>query len=213
MDKKEYKKKWDIENVERNKTLKRKWYLANKERLSLEHIEYYKENKDKIKSRAAKWNKDNPNRRKEIFTKAINKLDLKQESQRKRDYYLIHKDKVIKRTSEWARKRRKENIEYKLACRIRSRFNKSIKGNFKSGSSIKDLGCTVKEFKSYIESLFKPGMTWDNWSYSGWHLDHIIPLSLFNLTNREELLKACHYTNLQPLWAKENMKKRNKIMV
>ena len=55
--------------------------------------------------------------------------------------------------------------------------------------------------------MFKPGMGWDNWSYRGWHLDHKKPISYFDLTNKEELQKALHYTNLQPMWGKENQKK------
>jgi hypothetical protein len=75
------------------------------------------------------------------------------------------------------------------------------------------LGCTIPELKFYLESKFQPEMTWDNWSYEGWHIDHIIPLDSFDLSNKEEFLKACHYTNLQPLWAEENFKKNNKIII
>jgi hypothetical protein len=69
------------------------------------------------------------------------------------------------------------------------------------------LGCSIPELKTYLESKFQEGMSWENWGIYGWHIDHIIPLDAFNLTNREEFLKACHYTNLQPLWAEENLKK------
>ena len=55
-------------------------------------------------------------------------------------------------------------------------------------------------------------MTWDNYGVYGWHIDHILPLSIFNLSDRTQLLKACHYTNLQPLWAEENLKRGAKII-
>jgi desulfoferrodoxin (superoxide reductase-like protein) len=55
-------------------------------------------------------------------------------------------------------------------------------------------------------------MTWDNWTTDGWHIDHIKPLASFDLTDRKQLLEACHYTNLQPLWAKDNLIKSDKII-
>ena len=96
---------------------------------------------------------------------------------------------------------------YKLAQCLRDRLNKALKGNQKTGSAIRDLGCSIDFLRQHLESLFQPGMSWDNWSLHGWHIDHMQPLSSFDLTNREQLLKACHYTNLQPLWAEENLKK------
>jgi hypothetical protein len=90
-------------------------------------------------------------------------------------------------------------------------LNKAIKRNTKNGSSVKDLGCSIKEFKEYIEKQFKDGMNWNNWCKDGWHIDHIKPLNSFNLTDREDLLKAVHYTNLQPLWARDNFNKSDKI--
>lgn len=80
----------------------------------------------------------------------------------------------------------------------------------KSGSAIRDLGCSMEELKVYLESKFQPGMSWDNYSFTGWHIDHIIPLSSFDLTDPEQFKQACHYTNLQPLWAEDNFKKSNK---
>ena len=76
-----------------------------------------------------------------------------------------------------------------------------------------DLGCGISELILYLESKFQLGMTWENWSKYGWHIDHIIPLSSFNLEVREELLKAVNYINLQPLWAKDNFSKGDKIII
>lgn len=74
----------------------------------------------------------------------------------------------------------------------------------------RDLGCSLGEFKLYIENQFEPGMTWDNYG-TKWHLDHFIPLSYFDLNDRTQFLEAFHYTNVQPLWAKDNLKKSNKL--
>jgi len=105
----------------------------------------------------------------------------------------------------------KNSLIHRLTKNLRTRLNTAIRRKYKSGSSVRDLGCSIQEFIVYMESLFQPGMTWDNWSRLGWHIDHIKPLSSFDLTNREELLTAVHYTNLQPLWAKDNISKGNKI--
>jgi hypothetical protein len=69
----------------------------------------------------------------------------------------------------------------------------------------------MDQLKQYIETLFKPGMTWGNHGNFGWHLDHIIPCSSFDLTDVEQQKKCFHYTNLQPLWAKDNIKKGSKL--
>jgi Uri superfamily endonuclease len=94
----------------------------------------------------------------------------------------------------------------KIAHNLRTRLGKAITSNI---SAVKDLGCSIEELKSFLESKFTLGMTWDN--YGKWHIDHIKPLSKFNLSDTKELLMACHYTNLQPLWAKDNIVKYNKM--
>jgi hypothetical protein len=98
----------------------------------------------------------------------------------------------------------------KLLLYLRNRLNSAIKRGSKQGSAVRDLGCSIDELKAHLEKQFKTGMTWDNWGE--WHIDHIIPLASFNLTDREQLLKAVNFSNLQPLWAKENILKRDKIL-
>jgi hypothetical protein len=99
-------------------------------------------------------------------------------------------------------------LEKRIKRNLRSRLNKALQGNYKTGSAVRDLGCSIEELKKYLESKFQDGMTWDN--YGQWHIDHIRPLCSFNLQDPEELKKVCHYSNLQPLWAKDNLDKRNK---
>lgn len=96
------------------------------------------------------------------------------------------------------------NIQYKLRKSIRRRLHEAIKDNYKSGSAVNDLGCSIDELKLYLENRFTDSMNWGNWSHKGWHIDHVEPLSKFDLTDRGQFLKAVHFTNLQPLWAEDN---------
>ena len=112
---------------------------------------------------------------------------------------------------EYQNQKRKTDTQYKLRVYLRNRLRTAIKNKQKTGSAVRDIGCSVYELKLHLEKQFKSGMTWDNWTPAGWHIDHIVPLASFDLTDREQFLKACHYTNLQPLWAKENLAKRDKV--
>lgn len=87
---------------------------------------------------------------------------------------------------------------------------KAIKGKGKSRPTLEYLGMPVPEFQEYIAAMFQEGMSWDNHGHSTWHLDHIIPLASFDFAgvdSEEQLSKAFHYSNYQPLWAKDNMQK------
>jgi hypothetical protein len=106
--------------------------------------------------------------------------------------------------------RKKTNIGYRLAGNIRSRVNFVLKNHTKPDSAIKCLGCSIEELILYIEQRFVSDMTWDN--YGKWHIDHIIPLSSFDLTDKIQFAAACNYKNLQPLWAEDNLRKSNKII-
>lgn len=99
------------------------------------------------------------------------------------------------------------DFNFKLSDILRSRLNKAIKNNQKAGSAVADLGCSIEELKIHLESQFQEGMSWGNYGLKGWHIDHIKPLASFDLTKEEELKEACHYTNLQPLWAEDNLSK------
>jgi hypothetical protein len=81
----------------------------------------------------------------------------------------------------------------------------AVTQNNKGGSAVRDLGCSIAEFKNYIEFLFAPGMGWNNWG--AWHLDHVRALARFDLTDPAQCAVALHWTNYQPLWAVDNLRK------
>jgi len=123
----------------------------------------------------------------------------------RKEYYRKNKSKLLEQNRRYKIKRKRTDKNYKLAMKLRTRMYQALKGNFKSGSAVNDLGCTIEEFKLYLESKFEEGMSWDNWEYNGWHIDHIIPLASFDLTDRSQFLKACHYTNMRPMWGIDNI--------
>lgn len=137
----------------------------------------------------------------------------------KRNHYLKHKDKIKARVKEYSKKHKYKmqkamfvkHPEKKILHNQRTRINGLLKSK-KSTSTIKLLGCTISEFKQYLESQFTKGMSWDNYGLFGWHVDHIIPCSMFNLFDDNDLRQCFHYTNMQPLWAKDNLLKSDKIL-
>jgi len=199
------KKSWkDITNPkERKKAYHKVYYEVNKQTLNDKQKAYNKVNKDKIKA----YNKVNEDK-----IKAYKKDYYQDNKDKIKEYLDANKDKIRVKKNNYFKNRLKTNIQYKLSHNLRNRLNIAINRNQKIGSAVDDLGCSIPELKVYLESKFQPGMTWDNWSDVGWHIDHIKPLASFDLTDRKQFLEACHYTNLQPLWAKDNLIKSDKLI-
>lgn len=88
-----------------------------------------------------------------------------------------------------------------------------MKGRAKAGSAVRDLGCSVQRLKAHLENQFRQGMTWENYGHGlgRWCIDHHIPLSSVDLTDRKQLLRVCHYRNLRPMWFDENISKGAKV--
>ena len=124
-------------------------------------------------------------------------------------WYLSHKSEKLRYDVDYRRRRSKEDVNYRIARALRKRTNMAIRNNAKSGSAVRDLGCSISQFRLYIENQFESGMSWDN--YGEWHLDHVMPLASFNLEDRSEFLTACNWLNYQPMWAKDNISKGAKI--
>ena len=142
---------------------------------------------------------------------------------RNRAYYLAiqkaHRDKNKDRSKiysrEYNKKRKKEDPNFALAALLRTQLNQKLKMKNISkryNRAIDLLGIEIKYFKKYLEHKFKPGMTWENRG-KVWHIDHIIPISILDISKEENLKFAFHYRNLQPMFVKDNLKKSNKVFV
>ena len=161
---------------------------------SLNHCEWAKENRKQATETARKYRQANP----EQHAEAVKR------------YNKAHPEKRRKTHNTYIAKRKLKDFNFKLACAVRSRLGTALKDNAKSGSAVTDLGCSIPELKEHIEKQWQEGMSWDNWTLDGWHIDHIKPLASFDLTDLTQFKAAVHYTNLQPLWAEANLSKGKK---
>lgn len=143
----------------------------------------------------------------------------------RKKYYVTHREYLLQQQKERLqipKKREKRNITsairdkwrrdhdpvYRIKKTIRTRVWNALKGIYKCKHTEELVGCSFIELKQKIESKFTDGMSWNN--YGKWHLDHIIPCSAFNLTKKTEQKRCFNYTNLQPLWAADNLRKNSK---
>lgn len=173
--------------------------MLHRDRILLEKAEYRKNNADKIKKYQSLISKEKAAEYRLNNRKA--RLDYSKEWKKR------NRARVNEYSTKYQASRKISNINYRLAIRLRKRLGTALKNNQKKGSAVDLLGCSVEQLRCHLASKFQPGMTWDNWSLTGWHIDHIRPLSSFDLTDLDQLKQACHYTNLQPLWAKDNLVK------
>lgn len=149
---------------------------------------YYQKNKDKIYNKYKEYRQ----------AWALNNEDKIKKS----------RDNRKPRRSARYKERIKNDVKFKLQRILRDRIKSALKRGYKRGIAIRDLGCSIEKLILWLEMKFKEGMTWNN--HGEWHIDHIQPLSSFDLTNPDGFKRACHFTNLQPLWAKENLSKGSK---
>jgi hypothetical protein len=186
-----------------NKNTK-EYYLKNKEKLKI----CVKNNKDYYKKYAKEYSEKNKEKLKEYQKQ----YRIKNKNYAK-DYNEKNKEKIKKYQNEYKKNRLQNDSIFKFGCNLRCLIRSSFKRNnnnkfIKKTKSENILGCTISEFRSYIKIKFTKKMNFEN--YGEWHLDHIIPIS--SAQTEEEIVKLNHYTNFQPLWAKDNLNKRNKII-
>lgn len=185
-------------NIENVKISYRNYYVSNREKILLYHKEYNVKNKEAKKEYDKEYNR----------YRSQSCKDKKKEYNK--EYRERNKDKVreYKRNYEFNRKRVDKLYRFEKAVRNAIYDGMRRGGYQKKHKANEILGCDFKTFKLHIAKQFKKGMTWDN--YGEWHLDHIYPVSLAK--DEKHLLKLNHYTNFQPLWAEDNIRKGNKLV-
>lgn len=196
-DRKDFYKKLNSEN-----------YKANRDERRARGDEYYRENIDVITKRQKEYRDKN----RELINERARQYRVGNEekySQRGQKYYAKNREKVLERTKAYKARRLKSDPVFAMISNVRSRVNEALKskGVRKSMSSNELVGCTWAELVVHLERQFFPGMSWDN--RGEWHIDHIVPVA--NAKTFEGLVPLLHFTNLRPLWAKDNLKKSSKF--
>jgi len=171
-------------NNQKVKEYNKQYRASHKEELKIKAIKYQEKNKKKIK----------------IYMKAYRTKYKSVLKEYKRDYDY---------------RRKKEDVNFRIRHNISNRILKALKRNSKSLPTMYLIGCDTEYLMYYIQEQFTKGMNWDNhgrgwYGKKEWHIDHIKPCYLFDLSKPSEQRKCFHYTNLQPLWSGDNMKKGNK---
>jgi len=217
----------------------REYREKNREKINQSSKDYRKNNPEKYKETIKKYLQKNPNMTsterskkyreneewKEKFRESSRKSYLKnidKQKEKNKKYRIENKEKIDKLKKDWSNKnkekvkkinyksqekKRKTDGFYRMKKNLRSRIRKFLINETNSKRTKEIVGLDKMDLKLYIQNKFLDGMSWEN--YGRWHLDHIKPLS--SAKNNEEVIKLNHYTNLQPLWAEDNIKKGNKL--
>ena len=171
---------------EKAKAYNREYRATHKEEIAARDKEHYENHREKIAANGKEYRKTH---REEIAVK-------------NRKYRPTHRKETAARKRKWY-----STPEGKIINGLRRSLNRALNGKLKAASALELLGCSVDYCLSYLEKQFKPGMNRDNHGRFGWHLDHIKPISSFDMLDPEQQRACFHYTNFQPLWWGENLSK------
>tara|TARA_R110000824_G_scaffold139589_1_gene304803 strand:+ start:74 stop:883 length:810 start_codon:yes stop_codon:yes gene_type:complete len=178
-------KKWQESNRERRLAGQKKYCEANREKVLAGQKKWRNENPEKVVAGQRKWREENP-------------------------------EKVSASCKKYRKARRRNDPTFRLQCNLRTGLWQCLSGKQKKSRTLEYIGIDLEKLWEHFKSKFTDGMTREN--YGGWHVDHIRPLCSFDFDLYEEgseeyenlLHQAWHYTNLQPLWAKDNLSKHSK---
>jgi hypothetical protein len=203
----------------------RRYSEKHRDAINARARERYAANRELAREKQRQWRKDNQERSKEIHRKyrEKNRISI---AARHRDWSgknadavagyrrarkLLKADEVRAYAREWARQKRRNEPLFLLISRVRNRTRQAIRSSSarRSRRTLELVGCTCQQLADHISSLFADGMCWENMPM--WHIDHIVPVCAFDLSDEEQQAAAFHYTNLQPLWKKDNLTKSRKV--
>ncbi len=197
--------------IEKRKLSNKKWRLENKDKIKKQRADKYQENRDIVLEKVKIYNEKHGDRIQE------RKRKHRQENpeiyaERGREYYLANASKIKERRYDYEKKRLSIDPVFKALKNMRRRLSHAVhdQGTMKVDTSMKLFGCSAEVLKKHLEAQFTDGMSWDNYGTHGWHIDHIKPCASFDLTVDEEQKKCFNYSNLQPLWAEDNIRKSDK---
>jgi len=190
-----------------NEACKRYYYTHREQRI--EHVRKWREtHPEKSREYNAKRRSTNPEavraekrRDRELHADRCRETDLR--------YRVANKERIAKYHREKQRRYRANRPDHRLLMAMRMRVYNTLPGKrgTKSARTMDLVGCTIEALHKHLESLFALGMTWQNYGRGGWVVDHIRPCSSFDLSDPVHQQACFHFTNLQPLWEKENLKK------
>ena len=198
----------------------KKYYLKNRDYLLEQKRKYRDLNREKHRKAQEKYRSKN---REAINVKKMDSYYKYRDEilRRRRERYELNRDRILERRRQYTelnrerirkqeRDRYKSDVNSRIARILRVRIREALCGNDKSARLEVLIGTTVEKLRVYLGGKFREGMSWDN--HGEWEIDHIHPLSSFNLGDFREQKRAFHYTNMQPLWMSENRKKSYKIL-
>ena len=175
------------------KAARKAYYEANRERFR----EYRIANQVRIKARTEA--------RREIIN-AQSRARRAANPEKCRAYYLANRHLFLARTRAYNRRRLASDPAFRLLHNLRGRIRYALKSGSKAAPTRTLIGCTIPEWRTHLESLFKPGMTWENYG-AVWEVDHVIPCAKFDFSDPVQQRACFHFSNTQPLFAEENRRK------
>lgn len=204
------------QNLEKSRKKRRTSYQKHSVETNKKRREKYQNNREEIRKNWKKLYRSFPNIKNshdKYVAKNREKIKNYQNSYNKK-YKQDNAEKIKKLNKDYVSRRLKIDPIFKMVINLRKRIRHALKSQStkKSLKTLELLGATKEEVWKHLESKFKEGMTRENNTPKGWHIDHIKPISSFDLNDPEQLKECFHYTNLQPLWWWENLSKGDKII-